>query len=36
MQGYSKGGVRPIIPVHYNGLRDASMQGYSKVSEGHS
>jgi hypothetical protein len=34
MQGYSKGSVRPFIPVHYNGLVDASMQGYSKKSVG--
>jgi hypothetical protein len=27
MQGYSKGSVMPIIPVHYNGLVEASMQG---------
>jgi hypothetical protein len=35
MQGYNKGSVRPFIPVHYNGLVEASMQGYSKGSVGH-
>jgi hypothetical protein len=34
MQDYSKGSVGPIIPVHYNGLVEASMQGISKSSVG--
>jgi hypothetical protein len=29
MQGYSNGNVRPFIPVHYNGLVEASKQGYN-------
>jgi hypothetical protein len=34
MQEYCKGSVGPFIPVHYNGLLEASMQGYSKGSVG--
>jgi hypothetical protein len=34
MQGYSKGSVGPLIPVHYHGYVEASMQGYSKGNVG--
>jgi hypothetical protein len=34
MQGYSKGSKGPFIPVHYNGLVEASMQGYNRGSVG--
>jgi hypothetical protein len=34
MQGYNKGSVVSFMPVHYNGLAEASMQGYSKGSVG--
>jgi hypothetical protein len=32
MQGYRKGSKGHLILVHYNGLVEASMQGYSKGS----
>jgi hypothetical protein len=34
MQGYSKGSVGPIIPVHYNGKLETSMQYNDNGSEG--
>jgi hypothetical protein len=34
MQGYSKGINGSFIPDHYNGMLEASMQGYSKGSVG--
>jgi hypothetical protein len=34
MPAYSKGSVGNFIPVHYNGLIEASMQGYIKCSVG--
>jgi hypothetical protein len=34
VQGYSKGSVRPFIPIHYNDLVEDPMQGYSKGSKG--
>jgi hypothetical protein len=34
MHGYFKGSEGPFIPVHFNGLVEASMQGYSMCSEG--
>jgi hypothetical protein len=34
MQCNSKGSVGPVNPILYNGLVEASMQGYSNVSLG--
>jgi hypothetical protein len=30
MQGYSKGRLGPLMPVHYNGYVEASMEGCVK------
>jgi hypothetical protein len=34
MKDYSKGSVVPFLRVHYNGLVEASIQGYSIISVG--